>query len=495
MENNSKKQASKRTFNFSGLLAVILAVLLLAIVIPINLIVQYFDFKIDTTPSKMYTLTDKSIELLDSVKDKQIEMYVLAPGVDDIEDFAEDDMALSLYYALKQYDEYDNIKITCFDPEERPELVEKLNSGSLYKLSSGTIFVKCGDFTHKITGIWNEITDSDGNVIESKYLGEDLIAGAIKTVTAGDIANIYFLTGHGEKTIDNYNFFKSETKNRNYDLLELNLSAEDAVPDDARIIFICAPQKDITLNEQEKLMDYLEKGGNISFFLSPNDEEFRYKNIEAILDEYNIVMHYDRIYETNSHLCASDDPTMIQVTLPEVSKDQTVDLTSAFSDPSVIPYMPNSRSFGLINGKNTSVLETNSLMQTTSTSSGYSSCSEPFGGTEKDTEAESGCFDLAFYSYNKSNNSKITVFGNADFFNDENLSSAYTIIPYYLSLSAVSWMYDSDYSLNIPDKNRSYDSMEFKSQEEADNTLKIFTVAPILVALIGVIIWWRRHNA
>ena len=73
MENNSKKQASKRTFNFSGLLAVILAVLLLAIVIPINLIVQYFDFKIDTTPSKMYTLTDKSIELLDSVKDKQIE--------------------------------------------------------------------------------------------------------------------------------------------------------------------------------------------------------------------------------------------------------------------------------------------------------------------------------------------------------------------------------------------------------------------------------------
>jgi len=242
-------------------------------------------------------------------------------------------------------------------------------------------------------------------------------------------------------------------------------------------------------------MDYLEKGGNISFFLSPNDEEFRYKNIEAILDEYNIVMHYDRIYETNSHLCASDDPTMIQVTLPEVSEDQTVDLTSAFSDPSVIPYMPNSRSFGLINGKNTSVLETNSLMQTTSTSSGYSSCSEPFGGTEKDTEAESGCFDLAFYSYNKSNNSKITVFGNADFFNDENLSSAYTIIPYYLSLSAVSWMYDSDYSLNIPDKNRSYDSMEFKSQEEADNTLKIFTVAPILVALIGVIIWWRRHNA
>ena len=130
MENNSKKQASKRTFNFSGLLAVILAVLLLAIVIPINLIVQYFDFKIDTTPSKMYTLTDKSIELLDSVKDKQIEMYVLAPGVDDIEDFAEDDMALSLYYALKQYDEYDNIKITT--PDDIP-LAESLLNKQLNK--------------------------------------------------------------------------------------------------------------------------------------------------------------------------------------------------------------------------------------------------------------------------------------------------------------------------------------------------------------------------
>ena len=101
---------TKRNFNFSGIVALVLALLLAAIIIPINLIVNYFDLNIDTTPSKMYSLTDKTRDLLESVKDKNIEMYVLARGVDDIEDFSKDDLALPLYYGLKQYSEYDNIK-------------------------------------------------------------------------------------------------------------------------------------------------------------------------------------------------------------------------------------------------------------------------------------------------------------------------------------------------------------------------------------------------
>ncbi|MBE6840844.1 MAG: hypothetical protein E7506_06300 [Ruminococcus sp.] len=490
---------TKRNFNFSGIVALVLALLLVAIIIPINLIVNYFDVNIDTTPSKMYSLTDKTRDLLESVKDKNIEMYVLARGVDDIEDFSKDDLALPLYYGLKQYSEYDNIKITCFDPQENPNLAKSLDPEGFLQLSNGDIVLKCNDLVHRVSDLFVDVQDSNGVVVEEKYVGENNIAGAIKTVTEGDIANIYFLTGHGEKTIkENYTFFEAQTKNANYDLDELNLSSVDAVPEDAKIIYICAPKNDITLSEKEKLMDFMAKGGNISLFLSPNEEKFRYTNLEALLGEYNIVIHYDRIYETSSDMCKKDDPTTILFSLTAPDESQTVDLTTDLNSlvsSGIYPYITSSRSFGLINGKNSAVLECNPLMQTAQGQSGYTSCSEPFGGTETDTESTSGLFNLACYSYNKSNNSKLVVFGNADFFDDENCGMGYTIIPIYLSLSSISWMYDSEYNMEIPDKNRAFDYMHFDSEAKANKVLAIFVIAPLCVTLFGVIIWLRRRSA
>jgi hypothetical protein len=179
-------------------------------------------------------------------------------------------------------------------------------------------------------------------------------------------------------------------------------------------------------------MDFMAKGGNISLFLSPNEEKFRYTNLEALLGEYNIVIHYDRIYETSSDMCKKDDPTTILFSLTAPDESQTVDLTTDLNSlvsSGIYPYITSSRSFGLVNGKNSAVLECNPLMQTAQGQSGYTSCSEPFGGTETDTESTSGLFNLACYSYNKSNNSKLVVFGNADFFDDENCGMGYTIIP------------------------------------------------------------------
>ena len=501
MENQNKP--TRRAFSFSGLVALALAILLILITVPVNMIVKYYDFRIDTTPSKMYSLTDTTKKYLDSVKDKQIELYVLAPNVDSVEDFSEDDAALPLYYALKQYKSYSNIKVTCFDPDADPDKAKALNPDGYYNLSGGgVILVKCGDFTHKVTNLFVDDKDSSGNVTGQKYVGENLITGAIKDVTQGNKAIIYFLTGHGEKDIDTYyNKFKANAKNANYELEELDLSKSDAIPSDASIIFVCAPTKDISLEEKNKLMDYAQKGGNLSFFMSPQEGKFRYSNIEDILAEYDITMDYNKVYETNSYMHIPDDQYTINVTLPDATDDMTVDLTKDInSQDGINPYMCASRSFAVFNGDNASVLETASIMQTAKYTgkdgnSNYTAASEVFGGDDADPNPPTGCLDLAFYSFNKQTNSKLTVFGNADFFDDEQVEKGYTIVPLYLCLSTISWMYDSDTDMKISDKNRSYDSMKFSSESEANNTLKIFIIAPCIVAAFGVLVWFRRRSS
>ena len=111
--------------------------------------------------------------------------------------------------------------------------------------------------------------DSSGNFIaENAYFqGENYITGAIKSVVEGEVPSVYFLTGHGEKSIDdNYTSFRKNLKNYNYEAKELNLTTEEAVPDDAAIIIVPAPKKDITDDEKQKIDDYMDKGGNYRCF-------------------------------------------------------------------------------------------------------------------------------------------------------------------------------------------------------------------------------------
>ena len=70
----------------------------------------------------------------------------------------------------------------------------------------------------------------------------------------------------------------------------------------------CSPQSDISKDELRKLNDYLDQGGNVCFWMSPNDAEIQYTNIESILESFSLRMDYDIVAETDSSLHISGDP-------------------------------------------------------------------------------------------------------------------------------------------------------------------------------------------
>lgn len=493
MDNNNKK-----TFNFSGVLALILAVLVLVIAIPINLIVSYFDFNIDMTPNKLYSLSETSVKLLEETKDKKIEFTILC----DIEDIKEIDEYLPLYYALEQYSAYENIEFNAYYPDEYPERVEALNPDGFFNLSTADIVIKCENSIKKIPSnqMFADIYDDNGNIVEQKYVGENLITGAIKAVTEGDIPQIYFLTGHGEKNIeDNYNLFTANLNNYNYTTSELNLKETKKIPDDTAIIFICAPQTDITLEEKKLILEYTENGGNIAFLMSPNSSEERYTNIEDLMYKYNIAMDYNRLYESDMTNIVNEDKYTISVSLPEVTDENAVDLTTDLNtviNQGIMPFMCETRTFKTVSGPDASIVETGSLMQADVYSVQNTSStimSESYGGNEK---VELGnILDIAYYAHNKQNDSKIIVMGNAEFMDDSHVSEGFTIIPLYLCLSSITWMYDSDVDMEIEDKTRSFDTMIFESANQAKNLMTLFIAIPSAFALIGVGVWLKRRNA
>jgi hypothetical protein len=340
--------------------------------------------------------------------------------------------------------------------------------------------------------------DSSGNFnVENAYFqGENFITGAIKSVVEGKVPSVYFLTGHGEKTLeDNYTSFQKNLKNYNYEAKELNLLTENAVPDDAAIIIIPAPKTDISSAEKEKIDAYMDHGGNVSLLMSPNGDDTEYKNILELMHEYCLGMDYNRVYETDTSKHVSGDKYQIMVNLVDMSENEDEDLTDLTSalieEDSLIPYMPESRSFFEYQGDNYSSLNICPLIETYDSAYG-----EAYGGTEVDPDDISGLLYLAAYSEDPTrNDSKMVVMGNAEFIDDEHLKEDYSIVPVYLYLSTITWMYNSDVDMGIPAREKTYDYMELKSEEDTKSVLIVISCAPIVVAAAGILIWVKRRNS
>lgn len=362
---------SKKNAKFTTI-AWIFAVMLLIAVILINVAASFLDVKMDMTPNKLYSLSSTTKNYLEKL-DKKVDLYLLM----EMDKVREDDEMIAFTTMMDQYAEYENINFIDIDPDTNPDIVNELNPSGYLNIKSGDIVVKCGDIIKRIPGtsmyVYEGDYDSSGNFIaENAYFqGENYITGAIKSVVEGEVPSVYFLTGHGEKSIDdNYTSFRKNLKNYNYEAKELNLTTEEAVPDDAAIIIVPAPKKDITDDEKQKIDDYMDKGGNLSLLLSPNGDDTEYKNILELMHEYCLGMDYNRVYETDSSKHVSGDKYEIMVNLVDITdmkkeNENLTDLTSALiEENSLIPYMPESRSFFEYQGDNYSNLNICPLIET-----------------------------------------------------------------------------------------------------------------------------------
>ena len=504
----------KKKFNLSGPIALLLALLVLAIFIPLNLIFSYSDKVIDMTPSGKYTLNPKTIEVLDQVSDKKIDIYFLAQ----LNELKETPRFLPLYHTLTKLEERDNITLTCFDPNENPDLVSKLNPPDelnptgRYSVGSGDIFVRCEetDTTKWINFKKCFQTDSAG-ILE--YAGEELIAGALYVCTTGNLPTVYFLSGYSDKTVEkDYAGYASAIRNDNYNVGTLDLSAEKKIPEDTAIIYLAAPQKDISDADKEILSDYLDNGGSMSMFLPPCETEGRFKNIEYLLAKFELGMDYNILSETQSDYILYDrdgekNDKYFRVSFPLPDEDSTEDLTTDINtlvSTDMTSYMPgisHARSISYM-ASGSALIEKGSIIENLpidmNNMDKFTIKSEPMGGDSDTKEAAkkltASPLCMGFYSYNKQTGGKIIVIGSDDIIDDNNFSM-HTAGSRILALFSNTWLFDSDVDMGIGNKENSYDTMKFDSAEQATSTIRIFMIIPVVLAVAGVAVWLKRRNS
>ena len=492
---------NKKKRNFSGVFAFVLAILVLAVFVPINMIFSYSDKVYDMTPSGKYSLDPITEQFLEDTADKHIEVYFL----NSLFNLKNEPMCLPVYHTLIELDARENIDLICFDPDEDVDLANSLNPTGVLTVKKSDIFVKCGDTIRQISG--NIFQTDANNIIE--YAGENLISGAIYQCATGHLPTIYFLKGYSDKTLeDNYSSYRNMVKTDNYDVEELDLSSVDKVPEETAIICIAAPNRDITASDRDKLSEYIDNGGKIQMLLSPSDTAGRFENIEYLLAKFELGMAYNIGKEKNVKwqlldLESKQSDNYFTVSYPTKSDDYTEDLTTEINElianGTYTAGVSNVRSFyELTSGsemiEKTAIIEN---LPTSMDSQEYTTISEPMGG-DADTAAEAKeksnqPLAMGYYSYNKQTGAKLIVLGCDEPI--DNTLSIYTYGTRRLTMFSNTWLYSSDIDLGIANKFNSYDTMTFADGKEASRAINLFFVIPAVFAVFGLGVWLKRRYA
>lgn len=201
-----------------------------------------FDKSVDLSKSKVNTLSDQSLKIIDTLEKRKVEVDVLA-FFQDQETKKQFQDLLGLYLVRGA-----NLNIDYVDPNRDPTraIGEKLTSGN--------------------TVIFRTRSTTAPQEARISTFNEEKITNALVKVLKDKPKQIYFTKGHGENALRGtdpagLNTMAVELEGNKYEVKELSLLEEAKVPEQADLVVIAGPKYDFKVEETRLLEEHLKRGG------------------------------------------------------------------------------------------------------------------------------------------------------------------------------------------------------------------------------------------
>lgn len=241
---------------------------------------------IDVTADKIYSLTDQTKEFLANM-DEDVTIYVI------VAEKSQDD---TLGQTLQRYEELsDHIKVEYVDPNVNPRFYRQYTD----TISMNSLIV-VSEKRNKVI-LYSSIYESEydyttGSSTTTGYDGEGQITSALDYVLSDDMPKVYMTEGHGE--YDFSSSFTSALKKQNVDYETINLMDYDSLPEDTASLIINAATTDFSADDKDKVLAYLERGGNVVLITGVTEEAT--PNLDAILDYMGLNRTEGLVVEQNA---------------------------------------------------------------------------------------------------------------------------------------------------------------------------------------------------
>lgn len=463
-----------------GTYSMAVTAVVIAIVVVLNLVVQEIPSKyreIDLSSQKLYTIGEQTEKILKNLK-KDVTLYYIAQDGTESSDIKN---------LLEKYEEGSkHITVEQKDPAVSPKFASQYTSDNI---SNNSIIVVCGDKS-KVVDYSSMYETSINYQTYSQEVtgfdGEGQLTSAINYVVSDNMPVLYNLEGHDESSMSET--MKETIEKANIEIKSLNLLSEEAVPDDAECLFIFAPATDLTKEEADKIISYLENGGKALIVSNYTDEDM--PNFESVLENYGVQPVDGIVLEGNTDNYVSQNPYYL---LPNIESGE---ITSELSSQSRYVLVPLAQ--GIKKADNIRDTLNISSILTTSDSAYSKTNLKDMDTMEKEGGDIEGPFDLAVSITEKVGDDKetqIAYFASASIFNDS-INSMVSGTNYELLSASLAWMCSTDDSNQISIPSKSYDTTTLTVPTADINFWSIFVtgVLPVCILLIGFGIWMKRRK-
>jgi ABC-type uncharacterized transport system involved in gliding motility auxiliary subunit len=282
-----------------GANALVAILALLGILILINSIAKKENFRWDLTKSKKYTLSDQTEGVLKRL-DKEVKVTAFYqagnPEKEEVENL------------LKEYqDKNDKLKVEFIDPDKNPAKAKQYGIERY-----GTI-----------------IFESDGKKEQALAATESDLTSSILKLSRTEKKRVYFLEGHGEKDIENmdetgYSTLKSSLEKEGFDVSKLSLLTKPEIPQDASVLVLAGPTKQLLDKEKEVIGKYLDEGGKLFALLDPISEVKESAGTSELLKKWGIERDESVVIDPEQYFWTD-------VSTPVINKWESHQITSKLS--------------------------------------------------------------------------------------------------------------------------------------------------------------------
>lgn len=236
-----------KIFNNKALRNVLLVLLLCGAALGLNYLASRHHMQRDVTYTASNSLTAASIDVITQLTGP-LNITVYATEQDarqgDVRKIIRD--FLSLYQRYKT-----DINLVFIDPEKEPE--------------------KAREARIQLNG--EMIVEYAGRSEHLTQINEQLLSSTVLRLAHTKSQLVMYLSGHGERKLDGIaNFdlgapFGAKLKQNGYKLGSLNLALAQEVPSNVSALVITQPQADMLPGEVDKLLRYVDRGGNLLWLI------------------------------------------------------------------------------------------------------------------------------------------------------------------------------------------------------------------------------------
>lgn len=475
---NIGKSFRNKKFKYGGY-AALLTTIVIAVVVAVNLVVGQLGLKLDLSQNKMFSLSEKTINILKELKSdvKIIGLYEAGkenPMVKEILD--------------KYKGKSSKIVVEYVDPVLHPQFAKQYTKEG-QSLSQGSLIVVSGG-KHKIIDAY-DLYNYDFNQQTFQQTPESLAAeqrltGAIMYVTSSKNPVVYTLEGHNEGAIPTD--ITKMMENENYTVNNLNLLTGEWKYENGDILLINSPKRDITNDELKKITDYMAKGGRTVILMDFLDSDM--PNLQKLMNTYGLGVQRSAIFE-------GDTSKMIQNKLFLVPDQKDHDILNPLISSKMPVIVPYAQPIEEIKVRKGSIV----IEPLLSTSNKAYAKKDPAKATtlEKESGDIAGPFNIAVASTDKVDelkpemNSKMVVISSSIVL-DPNFIQASGQANADFFMNSINWLVDKKENISISPKSLSVEPINIDVFNALVIAGLVVIVIPLIIAGSGVTVWLRRRH-